>query len=311
MLELLVIMKTLLRKIVGESNYCKLRQAYFALRADPAVSLCHQQEVQTVLDDNFVTSNLILCNFCATVFQRTEPNHPEFLSCPTCGSIARERVVIQCILNELHNRTGELNLFFNQIREMKKYTLLECSPRINENKRKIFESSLGEYISSDFDMSAHQADVKIDLCNLDDIEQFKARFDFIICSHVLEHILDYSTALTNLKELLAPGGVLVLQVPILEEEYTKVTWDEFHGDNTRVYHRFGFDLIIPMREVFNKVVPVLGQIDFPITSSEISMDKYRTIKDLRAQCLVLGDDLLKYYGLGNPDLCDAFVAHKE
>ncbi len=66
--------------------------------------------------------------------------------------------------------------------------------------------------------------------------------------------------------MLSPDGFLVLQVPLLESQYTKVTWDEFHGDNTRTYHRFGFDLLFELDQYFPSVQPVVGLLDFGITS---------------------------------------------
>jgi SAM-dependent methyltransferase len=39
-------------------------------------------------------------------------------------------------------------------------------------------------------------------------------FDFIYCSNVLEHVLDDRSAMSELFRVLAPGGRLVIQVPI-------------------------------------------------------------------------------------------------
>lgn len=40
-------------------------------------------------------------------------------------------------------------------------------------------------------------------------------FDFIICNHVLEHILDDKTAIANLFKMLKKGGSAIVSVPIL------------------------------------------------------------------------------------------------
>ena len=45
---------------------------------------------------------------------------------------------------------------------------------------------------------------------------FRTVFDVIICSHVLEHIPDDVSILQEFRRLLAPGGVLLLNVPINE-----------------------------------------------------------------------------------------------
>ena len=158
-------------------------------------------------------------------------------------------------------------------------------------------------------MSAHSADIQLDLSNERDTTRFKNAFDVILCAHVLEHVPDYQKALSNLHQMLAPNGFVVLQVPLLEDRYTPVTWDEFHGDNTRVYHRFGFDLVSIMSKAFSRVTPVVGLLDFEITSSEIKPGKYGALLPMRENCIVLGDRAVKLLGLGIPDLCDAIIAY--
>ncbi|MDN3724782.1 methyltransferase domain-containing protein [Aequorivita sp. SDUM287046] len=43
------------------------------------------------------------------------------------------------------------------------------------------------------------------------------QFSFIICNHVLEHIIDDITAITNLFKILKKGGTAIVSVPILEQ----------------------------------------------------------------------------------------------
>jgi SAM-dependent methyltransferase len=219
-------------------------------------------------------------------------------------------VAYQIILDEISRLTGKMSLFFRQANELNSLTLLECSPRVNENRRQIYDATLGRYLASDFEMLAHRSDLKMDLTNEEDIRSMEGAFNIIICAHVLEHIPDYHLALHNLNRLLAPGGFLVLQVPLLESGYVEVTWDEFHQDNTRVYHRFGFDLVYALDQFFSQVKPVVGLLDFEITSPEIKPDKYELLKQMRQRVTVLGESRRRCYGLGSPDLCDAFVAYK-
>ncbi len=259
---------------------------------------------------NVIQDSLILCNFCAAVFRKTDPVHSEFLSCPICGAIARERVTYQCILDEIQRRTGELAIFLRDSPLFKSLRLLELSPRYNPNRRQIYLDTLGEYLASDFDLSSHRGDIQLDLTNPDDIALYKDHFDVVICSHVLEHIPNYEAAIYNLHSLLAPGGFLILQVPLLERQYVKVTGDEFHGDNTRVFHRFGFDLQIELNQIFPSSKSVVGLLDFPITSPEIDLEKYAWLKEHRDDCIILGESKMKYFGLGMPDLCDAFLAYR-
>jgi len=254
--------------------------------------------------------DLIICNFCGTIFRRSGNDHPEGLNCIHCDTIARERVAFQCILDEVGKRTGTNSLFFRRATQLKPFTMLECSPRHNQNRREIYEETLGKYYASDFDMMAHMADIKLDLTSDEDVQPFMQAFDIILCAHVLEHIPDYRKALINLRTMLSPDGFLVLQVPLLENAYVPVTWDEFHQDNTRVFHRFGFDLINDLKQIFNQVTPVVGLLDFHITSPEIKPEKYLALQHMREQVVVFGESKLRCNGFGNPDLCDAFIAYK-
>ena len=261
---------------------------------------------------NVVDGTAILCNFCGTVFPRTGPNHSEFLACPTCGAIARERVVYHVVLHTLAQQAGQscFPLWRTARALLSERHLLECSPRFHATRRAIYEDTLAAYLATDYDMKAHRADIQMDLTREADILPHKEKFDIVLCAHVLEHIPDYRKALQNLHTLLRPGGFLVLQVPVLEAAYTPVTWDEFHGDQTRVFHRFGFDLYDSLREIFSRVNIYVGQRHFPITSPEIAADKYAYLDTIPEAVREIGADSSTLFGLGIPDLCDAFLAFK-
>jgi ubiquinone/menaquinone biosynthesis C-methylase UbiE len=66
-----------------------------------------------------------------------------------------------------------------------------------------------EYVTADLDRPDVQ--LKMDLTN---IELPDARFDAIICCHVLEHVVDDHKAISELYRVLKPGGWAILQVPI-------------------------------------------------------------------------------------------------
>jgi predicted SAM-dependent methyltransferase len=259
---------------------------------------------------NLLEERLVLCNFCGTIFRRSGQDHSESVICPRCDAIARERVIYECVLREAERQTGESDLFFLGSTCLKRYKMLECSPRYNEFRRRIYDEALGSYVASDFDMKAHRADLKMDLTLDEDIEPYQDYFDIIVCSHVLEHIPDYRLALRNLNSLLAPGGFLILQVPVPESQYVSVTWDEFHQDNTRVYHRFGFDLLFEMDPIFRDAKAVVGLLDFEVTSPEVKADKFEMLKTIPERCVVFGEQSLISLGLGSPDICDAFIGWK-
>ena len=249
------------------------------------------------------------CNLCSTHFESDDIPHSEFQQCSNCSSIARERVTYWAILQHL-NETGRTNEICLGTHEHAKHkSLLECSPRKSETKKEILSKTFSNYITSDFDMSAHSTDIYIDLTQKDSLHDYIGKFDYIICAHVLEHIPDYQRAIQNLNFLLKEGGVLILQVPLLEKSYVKVTWDEYHGDKTKVYHRFSFDLIKDIKRSFHKSNIIIGKREYNITSPEIDIHKYSVLLNEKTYSEI-GQSSVTLFGLGNLELCDAFVCYK-
>jgi hypothetical protein len=295
--------------LASENMVSRLREvaAWIHHKLDSRAGACGQLPGDPVFRGNVIADDLIICNFCSTVFTRSGPDHSEFLACPGCGAIARERVMYHCILGEQERETGIRRPFIAGNADLGDRTLLECSPRVNANRRAIYDGVLARYVASDV---SPRADVRIDLTLDEDIAAHLDAFDIILCSHVLEHIPEYRTALRNLQSMLTPRGYVILQIPLLEGGYTPVTWDEFHAEHTRVFHRFGFDLVVQLDEIFTSVTPVVGLLDFPITSPEISSEKYTVLKRMAGRCRIIGAETLKASGLGSADLCDAFVLRK-
>ncbi len=115
--------------------------------------------------------------------------------CPVCGSSDRERLLFMF----LKNRPSLLPSGAKLLHVAPEYGLrswLQSLPSI-------------EYITADLMME--DVSVKIDLT---DIQLPDARFDGIICSHVLEHIPNDALAMREMRRVLKPGGWAILQVPI-------------------------------------------------------------------------------------------------
>lgn len=108
---------------------------------------------------NLFENPYIICNFCGTKFDRTGINHSEFLPCPFCDSIARERVAFYYILNKISRVTSCTNLFLKNNKNLKTKRILEFSPRYNNNKRMIYKETFHEYLSADKDWPAHKGDI--------------------------------------------------------------------------------------------------------------------------------------------------------
>ena len=110
-----------------------------------------------------------------------------------------------------------------------------------------------ENISYDtIDLNSPLADIKADICNLPLKDN---TYDFILCNHVLEHIINDKKAMQELYRVLKKGGIGIFQVPI---DITKnKTFEDFsitdpkernklfgQYDHVRIYGMDFFDRLI-------------------------------------------------------------------
>jgi SAM-dependent methyltransferase len=171
------------------------------------------------------------CNICRWHGDRFEGTaHSESAVCPRCGSIARDRFLFFC----LQART---------VRPRDRLRLLETSPRMGASYRRTMAGWF-DYLCSDFDERAHAGMLRLDLQAIDLPD---ASIDVVLTPHVLEHVPDTDKALGELHRVIAPGGRMFLQVPVLQGRTTPPAGPEFHGDRTPVFWRFGFDLTDRLR----------------------------------------------------------------
>lgn len=128
-------------------------------------------------------------------------------------------------------------------RPASKYRVLETSPRLGYEYREAMRRWF-EYCASDFDQRGHRADIELDL---QDIHLEPGSIDVLLTPHVLEHVPDTDRALAGIHRLLAPGGAMYLQVPVLQGRTARPATPELHGDDTPVEWRFGPDLTERLR----------------------------------------------------------------
>lgn len=155
--------------------------------------------------------------------------HAESAVCPACGSIARDRFFLFCLLRS---------------RPAHRYRVLETSPRLGVDYRQAMAHWF-EYTASDYDQRSHRAELKLDLQAL---ELESETLDLILTPHVLEHVPDTDRAIAEIFRVLVPGGHVYLQVPVQQGWTTPPQRPEFHGDHTPVYWRFGLDLTDRLRD---------------------------------------------------------------
>lgn len=116
--------------------------------------------------------------------------------CGHCGSIERQRFLWLYL-------TDHTDLFDGSPKRV-----LHFAPE--ERLSAMLRRRLGKgYLTAD--LMRDTVDVKVDVT---DIRFPDGSFDFIICSHVLEHVGDDGLAMRELVRVLAPGGLALLLLPI-------------------------------------------------------------------------------------------------
>lgn len=171
-----------------------------------------------------------LCNICRWTGDEFEGiEHCEFQTCPVCGSVGRDRFLHWC--------------FTTRTPRSRWMRLLETSPRMGTPYRDAMDAWF-TYRASDFDERAHRAMIRLDLQQIDLPD---ASLDIVLTAHVLEHVPEPDRAFAEIYRVLAPGGRLYLQVPLLQGVTAPPTEPEFHGDDTPVFWRFGWDLTSRLR----------------------------------------------------------------
>ncbi|MCA1823774.1 MAG: methyltransferase domain-containing protein [Frankia sp.] len=171
-----------------------------------------------------------LCNICGwhgLAFDGVA--HSESAQCPNCGAIARDRFLYHC--------------WTARTRYRKRATVLETSPRLGADYRDHMSRRV-DYLCSDFDESAHRAQLHIDLQQIDLPD---SSLDAVLTPHVLEHVPDTGSALRELYRVMRPDGSVFLMIPVPQGRTAKPVEPEYHADNTLVHWRFGWDLTDQIR----------------------------------------------------------------
>ena len=140
--------------------------------------------------------------------------------------------------------------------------------------------SLDNITYTTFDLNSPLAMVKGDICNMP-FEQNS--FDFILCNHVLEHIIDDTKAMKELFRVLNLNGTAIVQVPI--NQNSKKTFEDNsitdkkeriikfgQYDHVRIY---GLDFFNDLKSVGFNVNP----IKYSKTFSDDEINKFGLIKE--------------------------------
>jgi len=146
----------------------------------------------------FYRGNKVYCNVCNHHLNEFIYHNTGDLICPACGSLGRHRRLWLVLQDKVLPR--------------KQASILHFSPsKIIQKKLK---SSHTNYITTDYDGKL-KADKSYDITNIDAPD---LTYDFIICYHVLEHIIEDTKAMSELFRILKNDGLLIVQTPFKDGE---------------------------------------------------------------------------------------------
>ncbi len=175
----------------------------------------------------------VWCPVCERSARRFVPHRgrPQ-ARCPHCGSLERHRVLWLWLRDRVPAGAR----------------VLHVAPELGLAHR--LKELSTNYLSVDLD-SPHA----MKRCDITAIPEPDASFDVVICNHVLEHIPDDRKAMRELRRVLTPGGLAVLQHPVHDRPDTyedagvvdpasrlRVFGQE---DHVRIY---GWDMLDRLRE---------------------------------------------------------------
>jgi len=158
----------------------------------------------------------------------------------------------------------------------KKIKLLHFAPEQAFYKR---FKKLNNIQYDSIDINSPLAKIKADICDLPIKDN---TYDFILCNHVLEHVLDDNKAMSELYRVLKKGGTGIFQVPI-DMNRKKTFQDDSITDKLERNKIFGqYDHVrVYGKDYFNKLENTgfkVQQIDYSKEFSNEEILKYSIIK---------------------------------
>lgn len=147
------------------------------------------------------------CPLCGSHFNRFRPvgldPHGRKGICWRCGSYERTRMYQLWISRDFEWGDGGLVKVLHIAPEPQMARWLQSIPCI-------------DYVSGDKRADGYTDKYASDVIDLDvtSLPMAASTFDIVICSHVLEHVVDDRQAMNEIRRVMKPGGVAIVQVPI-------------------------------------------------------------------------------------------------
>lgn len=192
-----------------------------------------------------------ICPCCDSevTFRSTSTWFRDFLICPNCSCIPRERAIMKVIED-----------FYPNWKELK---IHESSPANRGTSVKL-SSQCKNYIATHYDNRIPLGDIGTYGYRNEDLENQTfddESFDIVVTQDVFEHIFDIDSAFKEIARTLRPGGAHIFTTPLVNftkptEVMAKRTQDgeiihlhepEFHGNpidpkGSLVTYHFGYDI---------------------------------------------------------------------
>ena len=177
--------------------------------------------------------------------------------CPVCYSMDRERLYAWYLKNNVRLDSTQRLLDFAPSKSLSKW---------------IKENYVSQYITADLFMD--EVDVKTDIENMEVFQN--GSFDFIICSHVLEHVPNDEKAMSEIYRVLKKDASAIIMAPVLRG-FDGIEEDSACNNIPERWRRFGQDDHIRMYSQ-KVLVERLKKVGFKIkltSSSDIKESEIR------------------------------------
>jgi len=197
------------------------------------------------------TRGFIRANLCRINIYRK----PKF-TCPICNysgpfvDYCNNNQIIshtKCPRCELYERHRLQHLVIKQIgkkRDLSKMAILHFAPELAFER--LFNKLFAKHYTAD--IIGEGVDYQVDICSMPFENE---SFDVIFASHVLEHVIDDDTALSEVMRVLKPNGIAILPVPVVSPvtiEYNSPNQYEFGH-----VRAIGIDYFEKYKKLFSKV----------------------------------------------------------
>jgi SAM-dependent methyltransferase len=142
------------------------------------------------------------CPCCDRQFSRFISRHGVDSLCPGCLALQRHRLLVLYLLRETAVATGAL-------------AVLHIAPEEGV-QAKLVQFAGADYVTLD----ASPSPIVSVVGDVTALPFSPDSFDLVVCSHVLEHVVDDATALREFFRVLRPGGSAVLPHPVHDDRAT-------------------------------------------------------------------------------------------